>query len=83
MEDIKGSYVESRLKELHELGLEIGEMRRDLQKGCYIIYMIIIIIVIYIMVELKCLWGDIVTENQALHTELRKKEELITQIENG
>ena len=45
--------------------------------------MIIIIIVVYIMEGLKCLWDDIVTENQALHTELRKKEELITQKENG
>ena len=36
--------------------------------------MIIIIIVVYIMEGLKCLWDDIVTENQALHTELRKKE---------
>ena len=33
--------------------------------------------------ELKCLWSDIVNETQALKTELRKKEELITQIENG
>ena len=29
LEDIKGG-----LKEPHELGLEIQEMRRDLQKGC-------------------------------------------------
>ena len=35
------------------------------------------------MLELKCLWSDIVNENQTLQTELRKKEELITQIENG
>ena len=33
--------------------------------------------------ELKCLWSDIVNETQALKTELRKKEELITEIENG
>ena len=32
------------------------------------------------MVELKCLWSEVVYEFQ---TELRKKEELITQIENG
>ena len=35
------------------------------------------------MIELKCLWGDIVNENRTLKTELRNKEELITQIENG
>ena len=32
------------------------------------------------MVELKCFWSEAVCEFQ---TELRKKEELITQIENG
>ena len=35
------------------------------------------------MVELKCLLCDIVNENQALKTELRKKEELITQTKNS
>ena len=38
LEDIEGSYVESGLNEPHEFGLEIGEMRHDLQKGCFIIY---------------------------------------------
>ena len=32
------------------------------------------------MVELKCLWTEVVCESQ---TELRKKEELIIQRENG
>ena len=32
------------------------------------------------MVELKCFWSEVVGEFQ---TELRKKEELMTQIENG
>ena len=79
MEDIKGSYVESGLNEPHEFGLEIGEIRRDLHKGCFII----IITVIYIILELKYFWSDMVNENQTLQTELRKKEELITQIENS
>ena len=35
------------------------------------------------MIELKCLLSDIVNENRTLQTELRKKEELITQIEIG
>ena len=32
------------------------------------------------MVELKCFWSEVVCE---FWTELRKKEELIAQIENG
>ena len=35
------------------------------------------------MIELKCLWSDIVNENQTLQTELNNKEEIITQIEIG
>ena len=35
------------------------------------------------MIELKCLWSDIVNENQTLQIELKNKEEIITQIEIG
>ena len=35
------------------------------------------------MIELKCLWSDIVNENQTLQIEFKKKDELITQIEIG
>ena len=33
--------------------------------------------------ELKCLWSHMVNETQVLKTELRKKEKLTTQTENG
>ena len=76
---------------------ELEELEQMTSSGELLIIMMYIIIIIFKLCnqllefinkdqplqELKCLWRDIVNETQALKTELRKKEELIAQIENG